>query len=163
MIPEASWRYWLHSICSVLCFIVVIAICGVYTMPHVVQTSNEEYIYVKVKLWCWINPKSAHVQIHFWIIEEGASMLISFIALTSSLILLCCVTCEEQNRFPKGCFKKIWWDKLIFLPFLIFYFYFLLQFMFIAIDIILRTTKCNDFRCMHTWLWYIYASPFVKC
>ena len=107
VIPEASWRYWLHSICNVLCFIVVIAICGVYTMPHVVQMSNEEY--VKVKLWCWINPKSAHVQIHFWFIEEDASMLISFIALTSSLILLCYFTREEQNRFSKGCFKNIWW------------------------------------------------------
>ena len=149
MMPKVSWRYWLHSICSVVCFILVIAICGVYTMPYVVQhTSKGEYD--KVGPWCWIKPKSA--QIRFWFIEECAYMLISFIALTSSLILLCCVTREEQKRFPKGCFQEIWWDKLIFVPFLIFYFYFLLQFVFIAIDIILRMTT-YDFK----WLWYVYS------
>ena len=158
--PEASRRYWLHSICSVLCFIVVIAICGVYTMPYVVHhTSKGEYD--KVGPWCWIRPMSA--QIRFWYIEEGVYMLISFIALTSSFILLCCITCEEQNRFPKGCFKRIWWDKLIFVPFLIFYFYFLLQFVFIAIDIILHTLLNNNINKLK-WLWYVYSigKPICK-
>ena len=157
ILPKASRGYWLHSVLSVLSFVTILAVCGVYTMPPVVRASIRNGRYDKVGSWCWIDPSNAHC--YFWFIEECVFMLISFIALTSSLLLLCCcVTREEEKRWPKKCFRTIWWDKLILVPFLIFYVYFLIQFGFIAIEPKIHPTcTLKEKPTELLWVWYIYS------
>ena len=157
ILPKASRGYWLHSIFSVLSFVAILAICGVYTLPPVVQAVTTNGTYDKVGPWCWISPVEAHL--HFWFIEECVYMFISLIALTSSLLLLCCcVTREEEKRWPKKCFRTIWWDKLILVPFLIFYVYFLIQFGFIAIEPMIHPDgELIKDRTKLEWVWYLYS------
>lgn len=146
-LPQATLRSKCHSFCSVLCFVAIIAVCGVYTMPYVIK-HTEGGSYGKVGPWCWIKPEKA--QKYFWFIEEWVYISISFITLTSALILLCCVTRQQHKRYR--CFPHIWWDKSVFVPFLFFYAYFLLQFVFMVIEVLVRLYK-KDIQ----WLWYTYA------
>ena len=47
---------------------------------------------------------------------------------------------------------SIWWDKTVLVPFLIFLFYFVLQFALLIIEIFVRICKYSDPE-----LWYTYA------
>ena len=148
-LPVINVRFICHSIISILCFVAIFAICGVYTMPPVVERAITNGTYGKDGPWCWIASKNA--QIHFWFIEEWAYMLISFAALSSSLAVLCCVTREVNAKYR--CFpNSIWWNKTIFVPFFIFYTYFMMQFVLVVIEIIIQLFDKET-----QWLWYIYA------
>ena len=142
-------RFKCHSFVSVLGLVVIMTVSAVYTMPPVVEHAiNNTNIYSKVGPWCWITPESA--QIYFWFIEEWVFMFISFIALSSALVMLCCVTRDTHARYR--CFPSVWWDKMIFVPFLIFYTYFLMHSALVAIEIAVHIFEnCSD------WLWYTYA------
>ena len=117
-------------------------------MPAVIEDAVTNSTYAKEGPWCWITPKDA--QLYFWFIEEWVYMFVSFIALSSTLALLCCVTQEHCARYR--CKSHIRWDKMIFVPFLIFYTYFLIQFGLLAIEI-----PARFYNMQNVGLWYTYA------
>ena len=141
-----------HSFWSVMSFVTILIICGLYNMPPAVGLEGG---YGKEGPWCWIPDSDA--QLYFWFIEDWVFMSISFVLQTAALVTLCCVTRHQHTKWR--CFPKIWWDRMVFVPFLFFYIYFLLQFIFLAMEILVRRFEKNI---KELWFAYAIAEPLSK-
>ena len=169
-VPKCTLPSFCHSFLSIAISLAIVIVCGVYTCPYFVQlagpnerdrfnaTNNETndtnvdfhhpFRYGDVGPWCWIMPEPA--QKDFWFYEEWVFMGVSSVALLAAFVFLCCVVRSPHSKY-RPC-PSIWWDKTVLVPFLIFLFYFVLQFALLIIEIFVRICKYSDPE-----LWYTYA------
>ena len=143
---KATPRYIFHSVCCIVCFMIILIASSLYNMP---AAANREGGYGKSGPWCWLRFNRA--QLHFWFIEDWILHLLTLFVLTVALVMLCYCTRNPHERSRR--FPTIWWDKMILVPFLLFYVTFVLIFSFTGIELFARIFK-QDIDI----LWYVYAA-----
>ena len=150
-VPRATAPYWGCGIFSLLTYVAIVVVCGLYTCPYfvgLVGPDYEEYGYALDGPWCWIKPVMA--QKHFWLFEEWMYMGVTTVALVCSLIVLLCVIRPSHAKF-RPC-PDVRWDKTVMVPFGIFFVYFVVQFGLMVVEILVRLCGNSDDA-----LWYTYA------